>query len=198
MLVTARTLHHPDNGSHTMLLSIEDTTDRRDREVAKDMLFGELRHRMKNLLAVAQSIARQTTTEGRSAEEYRDAFLGRFGALVQAQDLAFAEQDETALGAAVERILAPYAPNPEAVVIDHLRLKWVESGGPPVAPPATTGYGSKLIQSATTYSLGGWFGERNSHSAGGCLSPKLKVAHAEERLDCRGRISDRARPAANA
>ncbi|MBB6357283.1 two-component sensor histidine kinase [Aminobacter aganoensis] len=31
----------------------------------------------------------------------------------------------------------------------------MESGGPPVAPPATTGYGSKLIQSVTTYSLGG-------------------------------------------
>ncbi|TIT58479.1 MAG: histidine kinase, partial [Mesorhizobium sp.] len=32
---------------------------------------------------------------------------------------------------------------------------WVESGGPPVTPPATTGYGTELIQSATTYSLGG-------------------------------------------
>lgn len=129
MLVSARTLHHPNNGSHTMLLSIEDATDRLDREATKDMLFGELRHRMKNLLAVAQSIARQTTTEGRSAEEYRYAFLGRFGALVQAQDLAFAEQDETALAAAVERILAPYAPNPEAVAI--------ESGADDVLGPRT-------------------------------------------------------------
>ena len=37
----------------------------------------------------------------------------------------------------------------------RLRLNWVESGGPPVTPPAATGYGTKLIQSATTYSLGG-------------------------------------------
>lgn len=205
MLLTARTLHHPDNGSHSMLLSIVDATDRSRRDAAKDMLFGELRHRMKNLLAVAQSIARQTTTKGRSAEEYRDDFLGRFGALVEAQDLAFAEQKEAGLAALVERILAPYTTSPEAVVIEpgaavelgphtvmslslvlhelstnaakygalsvsggrvqvgwqvekdnsRLRLKWVESGGPPVSPPASTGYGTKLIQSATSYSLGG-------------------------------------------
>ncbi|WP_337918691.1 hypothetical protein [Pseudaminobacter soli (ex Zhang et al. 2022)] len=52
--MTARTLHHPDNSSHSLLLSIVDATDRHGREAAKDMLFGELRHRTKNLLAVAQ------------------------------------------------------------------------------------------------------------------------------------------------
>jgi two-component sensor histidine kinase len=205
MLLTARTLHHPDNGSHSMLLSIEDATERTHRDTVKDMLVGELRHRMKNLLAVARSIARQTTTEGRSAEEYRDAFLGRFSALVDAEELAFADQDETGLKAVVDRIFAPYSPNPQAVVIQpgadielaprtimslslvlhelatnaakygalsvpdgqvrvswqidegnsELRLQWVESGGPLVAPPATTSYGTELIQSVTTYSLGG-------------------------------------------
>ena len=117
MLVTARTLHHPDNGGHSMLLSIVDATDRFRRDEAKDMLFGELRHRMKNLLAVAQSIARQTTTEGRSAKQYRDDFLGRFGALVEAEDLAFAEQEEAGLEALIERSLVPYTANANAVVI---------------------------------------------------------------------------------
>src|SRR3546814_2254554 len=37
----------------------------------------------------------------------------------------------------------------------QLRIKWAESGGPPVTPPATTGYGTRLIQYTTTYSLGG-------------------------------------------
>lgn len=205
MLVTARRLHHPDNGSHSLLLSIEDATDRLRRDAAKDLLFGELRHRMKNMLAVAQSIARQTTTEGRSAEEYRDVFLGRFRALSDAQDLAFAEEEEIGLTALIKRILAPYADNPDALAIEPgpdlvlapgtimslslvlhelatnatkygalsvpdglirigwqveatnslLRLNWVESGGPPVTPPAATGYGTQLIRSATTYSLGG-------------------------------------------
>ncbi len=84
MLVTARTLHHPDNRSHTMLLTFVDATEQTRQDAAKDMLFGELRHRMKNVFAVAQSIARQTPTEGHTAEEFRDAFLGRFGALIDA------------------------------------------------------------------------------------------------------------------
>lgn len=118
MLLTARTLHHPDNSSHLLLLSIVDATDERRREAARDMLFGELRHRMKNLLSVVQSIARLTPTEGHSAAEYRDAFLGRFGALVEAQDLAFSEQRTSDLAALVERILRPYAAAPDAIVIE--------------------------------------------------------------------------------
>lgn len=203
MLVTARTLHHPDNGSRSMLLTIVDVTDRNRRAAAKDLLFGELRHRMKNLLAAAQSIARQTTTEGRSADVYRDDFLGRFNALIEAHELMFAGQEDTDLETLAGRILAPYKATPEAVAVEpggpvnlavgtvqaiglvlhelatnaakygalsvpggqvrlgwradeeNLHLTWVESGGPPVTAPTTTGYGTQLIQSATTYSLGG-------------------------------------------
>jgi two-component sensor histidine kinase len=210
MLVTARTLHHPDGGSRTMLLSIVDATDRFRRDAAKDLLFGELRHRMKNLLSVAQSIARQTTTKGRSAEEYRDDFLGRFDALVGSQDLAFDEQRETDIADLLERILYPYAANPKAIVLQsgppvelgaraamslglvvhelatnaakygalsvadgevrigwqveqensRCRLSWVESGGPPARAPVKMGYGTELIRSATTYSLGGQVEQR--------------------------------------
>ena len=210
MLVTARTLHHPDHSTHTMLVSFEDVTDRQHREAAKDMLFGELRHRIKNLLAVTQSLARNTATQGRSAEEYRDEFLGRFGALVEAQDIAFAEHGDSSLEALIDRVLAPYASRPDAIVIDpspavafnsraimslslvlhelatnaakhgalsvpdgqvqvgwsveedgsRLRLLWIERGGPPVSPPLKTGYGTKLIQSSTTYSLGGHVEQR--------------------------------------
>lgn len=199
MLLTARTLHHPDNGSHTMLLSIVDVTERAHRDAQRDMLFGELRHRMKNLLSVAQSIARRTTTKGRTAEEYREDLLGRFSALAEAHDVGFAEQGDTGLELLIERVLAPYttnnagaatvAPGPAVVLgpntlmalglvlhelatnavkygalslpgghiaigwqfdqqICELRITWVESDGPPVTPPATTGFGSRLIRSA--------------------------------------------------
>ena len=203
MLLTARKLYHPDNGSRSMLLVIVDATDRVHRDALNEILIGELRHRMKNLLGVAQSIARNTTTEGRSAEQYRDDFLMRFTALVEAEDLAFAEQDRAGLTTLFASILAPYSVNPDAVVIEpgadvelgprairsigltlhelatnaakygalsesggrvrvgwqvddangQLRISWVESGGPPVTPPAATGYGSQLIQFATTYGL---------------------------------------------
>lgn len=153
---------------------------------------------------MAQAIARQTTTQGRSAEEYRDIFMGRFRALIEAEDLAFAEHEAIGLGNLLERVFAPYSADQEAVVIEpslaielpprkiqplslvlhelatnaakygalsvsggqvrvswqvedtsKLRLKWVESGGPPVSPPTKTGYGTKLIKTTTTYSLQG-------------------------------------------
>lgn len=36
-----------------------------------------------------------------------------------------------------------------------LRLRWQESGGPPVAPPARGGFGSRLIQRSLVHSFGG-------------------------------------------
>jgi two-component sensor histidine kinase len=117
MLVTARTLHHPDHPSRSLLLSLVDATDRDHKDAAKDLLFSELRHRLKNLLGVAQAIARRTPTEGRSAAEFRDAFLGRFAALIETQDVAFADHDEPGLEPLIRRVLAPYAPDPETVVL---------------------------------------------------------------------------------
>jgi PAS domain S-box-containing protein len=203
MLVTARTLHHPDGGSRAMLLTVRDATESHRMDLAKDLAFGELRHRMKNLLGVAQSIARQMPTQGHSAEEYRDAFMGRLRALIDAEDFAFEDPDETGLKELLERILAPYSAESVAIepgpavqlssgqvrslcLILHematnaakygalsapggrvrvtwlaedadrmLRLKWVESGGPPVIAPATEGYGTTVIWSTTTYNLGG-------------------------------------------
>lgn len=118
MLLTARTLHHPDNSSHYMLLSIIDVTERAQKDNENDMLFGELKHRMKNLLSVARSIARQSPTQGRSAAQYRDEFLGRFEALVEAQELGFIGDETTDLRALIERVLAPYAATPEAVTLE--------------------------------------------------------------------------------
>jgi two-component sensor histidine kinase len=205
MLVAARTLFHPDGASHTMLVTIVDATERHRRDLAKDMLFGELRHRMKNMLGVARSIASQTTTQGRSAEEYREVFLGRFSALIDAEDLAFTEQGKAGVDEILARTLAPFLGSGQGVVIEpgpvvelspslimslslvlhelatnaakhgalskaggqvkvsrhlddtsgRLQLEWVESGGPPVSPPASTGYGTRLIRATITYNLQG-------------------------------------------
>ncbi|NEW86179.1 PAS domain-containing protein [Rhodopseudomonas sp. WA056] len=205
MLLTARTLVHPDNASHAMLLSIVDATERYKRDAAKDILLGEIRHRMKNLFGVIQSIARRTAVDGRSAAQFRDDFLGRFTALMEAEELAFSKQDETALISLFDRVLAPYRSSPAAIAIepgpavelasrtlvslsliihelatnavkygalaagrgqvrvswridpatDELRLEWIETGGPAVTPPETTGYGTELIRAVAGYSLGG-------------------------------------------
>jgi two-component sensor histidine kinase len=47
----------------------------------------ELRHRMKNLLAIVQAVANQTLRSGRSIEEARTALDGRLGAMGEAVDM---------------------------------------------------------------------------------------------------------------
>jgi PAS domain-containing protein len=69
MLLSARKLFHPDNTGTTLLLAIEDVTERRRTEHERELRFGELRHRVKNLLAVIQALARRTEVEGRSGAE---------------------------------------------------------------------------------------------------------------------------------
>jgi two-component sensor histidine kinase len=86
MLVSARQLVHPYDSSTQLLVVFEDVTDRQKAEAAKDLLLSETRHRMGNLLAMVRAVARQTKPDGRTAEEYRDVFLGRFEAVLNAQE----------------------------------------------------------------------------------------------------------------
>jgi two-component sensor histidine kinase len=87
MLVSARRLVHPDSSNTSIMVVFEDVTERRRTEAQNNILLAETRHRMKNLLATVRALATRTGTEGRSAEEYREAFLGRFQALMDAQDI---------------------------------------------------------------------------------------------------------------
>ena len=114
-----------DGGLVEIALTVSPVRDRRGRivgasKIARDigprraveerqrLLLNELRHRVKNLLALVQALARQTEAEGRSGEAYRDAFLGRLETLMRAHELAF-EADATAdLGGLVAGTLAPY------------------------------------------------------------------------------------------
>ncbi|WP_342738936.1 sensor histidine kinase [Bradyrhizobium sp. B117] len=109
MLVSARRLVHPDNNSTSILFVFEDVTDRRVGDAQKDVLLAETRHRMKNLLAIVRSLASQTDVEGRSAKDYRDAFLGRFQAVAEAESLALAGGAPADLRALVEQALRPAA-----------------------------------------------------------------------------------------
>jgi two-component sensor histidine kinase len=124
MRLDARKLLHPDNNSTTLLLAIDDVTASHQKEQEKDLLLGELQHRVKNLLALVQALARQTEAAGRSGEDYRDAFLGRLETLVRAHELAFEAGTSTDLGELVAGTLAPYTTDPAKVTIE---------GGPAVA-----------------------------------------------------------------
>jgi PAS domain S-box-containing protein len=116
MLVSARRLAHPDNNSTNILMIFEDVTERRRGDAEKDILLGETRHRMKNLLAIVRALATQTEVEGRSGEEYRDAFLGRFEVVLRAEDISLAGDVETDLSVLIGQALEAAGPNRSRIV----------------------------------------------------------------------------------
>lgn len=126
MLVTARCIVNPDGVSTQMLLVFEDATNRRKADADKDLLLAETRHRMKNLSAILRAVATQTEIEGRSAQEYRDIFLGRFEAVINAQTFMAANYGDTDLLALVNQMLTPIvdaradvAPGPSVALAQH-------------------------------------------------------------------------------
>ena len=116
MLVSAQRLRHPDTGQRVLLVSIVDATERRQREDEKDILIGELDHRIKNLLSVTHALARQTKVAGRTAEEYRDSFLGRFEALTRSLE-ASKSGEKTDLRDLVKAVVEPYSDGPSAISV---------------------------------------------------------------------------------
>ena len=76
------------NGAVTGLsVMIEDIRERRKWQRQQHLLNRELQHRVKNSLAVVQSIANQTQRSSPTLERFRTAFQGRLQALAAANDL---------------------------------------------------------------------------------------------------------------
>lgn len=116
MLLTARTLVHPDGALNSLLLTIVDVTERSAREAVNDIQRGEAVHRLRNLLALVTAVAQRTETQGRTAQEYKTDFLERCSSLVEAEELAFGGNRTLGLGALVERVLRPYASSTGVVI----------------------------------------------------------------------------------
>jgi len=76
VLLHARRLSRPDNNSAALLLAVEDVTERRRGERERELRYGELRHRVKNLFAMVEALAHQTVVEGRTVEAYLLDFDG--------------------------------------------------------------------------------------------------------------------------
>jgi hypothetical protein len=72
VLLNARRVDH----LQLILLAMEDVTERRRAEQERELLIGELNHRVKNLFAVIRALATQGDGD-RSAEEYQRVLLGR-------------------------------------------------------------------------------------------------------------------------
>lgn len=73
-----------------------DITERKRAEEHQKLLVGELNHRVKNTLAIVQSLARQSFKDGKPVEESRTAFEARLAALSAAHNLLTRQSWESA------------------------------------------------------------------------------------------------------
>jgi len=190
MLVSAQRLDHPTLGRRVLLLTIVDATEKKRASDKNEILIGELHHRVKNLLAVTRALARQTRVEGRSAEEYRTAFLNRFDALARSIDVSN-KLGSADLSTLLNAMLDPYRDQNASLIVNdgpqtelsiqqtmpvgmilhelatnawevegtqsepQVALRWTERGGPEAVKPDETGFGTRMMQFAAEYDLGG-------------------------------------------
>ena len=91
MLLNARKLMDTHTSSELILLAIEDVTARVETELVRQTLMNELSHRVKNMLAMVQSIGAQTLRQSSSLEDFKAAFDGRLHSLARVHDLLVAE-----------------------------------------------------------------------------------------------------------
>lgn len=192
--------------------------ERRRVEQRQQLLIHELNHRVKNMLATVQSVARQSLGGARGAGPLED-FENRLLALAWAHDVLTREHWAGAsLRTVLSRTLAPYdearldligpdlrispkmalalamgvhelATNAvkygalseasgrveirwrldEQAAPPRLFLVWQERNGPPVDPPASRGFGSRLLERGLAHELGG----------------QVTIAFARPGLECR-------------
>lgn len=85
-----------------------DISDRRRAHEQQVLLVREIKHRIKNTMAIVQAIARQTL--GAISDRDREAFLARLRALAGAHDLLTVENwSQASLRDVVDRALKPFA-----------------------------------------------------------------------------------------
>ncbi|MGE0701942.1 MAG: sensor histidine kinase, partial [Hyphomicrobiaceae bacterium] len=117
------------NPRQTFAALFQDITERKSWEVAQRRHVDELNHRVKNMLAVVQSIATQTEKGAASTADFVRSFRQRLRALAEAHDLLTRQHWEGAsLGELVTQSLS-------SLVSDASRL---QLDGPPLHLPPNT------------------------------------------------------------
>src|SRR5262249_19197386 len=87
LTIESRIIVERIDGRQLALESTRDVTERKAWEAQQRLLLGELTHRVKNTLAVVQSIAHQTRRLSNSDEDFTDRLDGRLTALAAAHSL---------------------------------------------------------------------------------------------------------------
>jgi two-component system CheB/CheR fusion protein len=98
------------DGRRLVLESTRDITQRKIFQARQQLLLGELTHRVKNTLAVVQSIAHQTLRTSPSPEQFVERFGGRLSAMASSHGLLVQSEWRGADLDALARLqLKPYA-----------------------------------------------------------------------------------------
>lgn len=93
-----------DDGEPAYLIGVvQDITERKAEEAQRENLVAELDHRIKNLLAVVQSVAAQSARKSASLDVFLKTFAGRLKSMSSAHDLLTAARWR---GATLARIAA--------------------------------------------------------------------------------------------
>ncbi len=131
MLLNARRLIQSGNRPELILLAIEDATAQTDADAHRDLLIGELSHRVKNTLATVQSLASRTLRQVDTMEGFKTAFEGRLHALARAHDLLVEENWKGAvLNRLAHRALEPYfEADTDRITIDGPALRLAPQTG---------------------------------------------------------------------
>ncbi|MEL6299558.1 MAG: HWE histidine kinase domain-containing protein [Pseudomonadota bacterium] len=96
-----------DGRTRGVICSGIDKTDERQREIATRNLLREVNHRSGNLLAIVQSLAKQTSQHVETVDEFYEAFIGRLNALSVSQaEVTEQEWRGASLHALLARLMA--------------------------------------------------------------------------------------------
>lgn len=91
------------------IVTLIDITDRKSAEEQQNVLVAELNHRVKNILAIVQSVAAQTARRSSSLGAFTSTFSGRVKALAVAHDiLTQTRWIGIGLNELLQAVLAPY------------------------------------------------------------------------------------------
>jgi two-component sensor histidine kinase len=89
-----------------------------------EMINRELKHRIKNLFAIADSVCQQTINAGGSTKEMSKAVSGRIRAISSAQELLSSDATEGAeLTELVQKLVSNLAPSPSRIRIEGQPLR---------------------------------------------------------------------------
>ena len=178
--------------------------ERGKAEMLRRLHNDELNHRVKNILALINSLLAQPPPSGTGLGVFLQSLQGRVKALAHAHDQGMSGEGGGSLRVLLTAQLSPYASDGAAIVLlgpdvdldarafsvmaliihelaanaakhgalsslggrldvswsfsgpgGDCHLVWIESGGPKVAPPSHSGFGSKLIERSIAFDLGG-------------------------------------------